>query len=567
MMTDRPDRLLIIGLDGATFDLIRPWVQEGLLPTFAKLLEQGAHGPLRSVPNMNSAPAWTSFATGRNPGRHGIYYFDERIPGTYDKRYLNGSFRSGAPFWRILSDAGFRAGVINVPMTYPAEDINGFMLAGLDTPGIDSRGFCHPPTLAKQLQRTVGGYIIEPGLPGFIKGGKRDLAVKYLFDAMEKRAAYAHHLLINEAWDLFVVTFTATDTAQHFFWKDMDPSHPEHDREEATHYGGVILKTYQRLDQIVRELMDAAPGASVMLMSDHGGGFNQRGAEYLNQWLKDLGLLHYEGDVESSSPARTAKALVAGLAQSAYRFVNRNLGREAKLRLTRMLPGLRERIETAATFKGIDWRRTEAYAYGARDDIWINLAGREPEGTVSPGNEYDELCRSIIERLHQTRDVATHKPVIAWAKHREDIYSGDNLEKAPDITIQWRTEFVIRGLYIPKPDMSAPPVPPLSLNLNNGGHRPDGILVFAGKNVPEGEVIQDAHIIDLAPTILYHFGLPIPKDMDGKVLTALFEEKYVARHPIQYSLPDETATSRETDYSAQDEAEIEERLRGLGYVE
>jgi predicted AlkP superfamily phosphohydrolase/phosphomutase len=562
-------RLLIIGLDGATFDLIKPWAHEGLLPTLAQMLEKGAHGALQSVPNMNSAPAWTSLATGKNPGKHGIYYFDERIPGSYNKRYLNGSFRQGAPFWQILSDNGFQVGVINVPMTFPADVVNGFMLAGLDTPGVDSRGFCHPPELIDQLQHTVGDYIIEPGIPGYIRGQKRDMAVARLFEAIEKRHAYARYLLTNKPWDLFMVTFTATDASQHFFWKDMDPQHPEHDPHEAARYGDVILRTYQRLDQIVQELVDLAPDADVMLVSDHGGGFNQRGAEYLNPWLEELGLLHYEKDTPSDDRAfhKKVRDRAIGFAHAAYGFLNRNLKRETKLKLVQIFPGLRERIESAATFRGIDWRRTKAYAYGVRDDIWINLAGREPQGIVSPGQEYADVCRFIVEKLEQTRDVKTGKPTVAWVKRREEIYSGENLEKAPDITMLWQTDFVIRGLYIPQPDSPPPTVPPLSKNLNNGGHRPNGILIFSGKCASTGTRISNAHITDIAPTILFYFGLPIPTDMDGQVLDALFDEQFSSHRPVEYVSVDTTPSKQEMDYSSEDKAEIEERLRRLGYVE
>jgi predicted AlkP superfamily phosphohydrolase/phosphomutase len=566
---NRSNRLLIIGLDGATFDLIKPWARQGLLPTFAWLLKQGAHGVLQTVPNMNSAPAWTSFATGKNPGKHGIYYFDERIPGTYNKRYLNGSFRHGVPFWRVLSDAGVRVDIINVPMTFPADDINGFMLAGLDTPGIGSEGFCYPPELAEQLQCEVGDYIIEPGMPGFMQGGKRDVAVKYLFEAIEKRYAYTRYLLTNRPWDLFVVVFTATDAAQHFFWKDMDPSHPEHDPKEAARYGDIILRTYQRLDQVTQELMHLAPDANVMLMSDHGGGFNQRGAEYLNPWLEELGLLRYRNSAQPGNPVPSGKLrdLSISLAHSIYRLLNQNLKRETKLKLVKLFPGLRERIETAVVFRGIDWQRTKAYAYGARDDIWVNLAGREPDGIIAPGKEYDEICRFIIDKLYKTRDVANHRPVIAWAKLREEIYTGENLEKAPDITIRWQTEFVSRGLYIPEDGKPAPPVPTLSPNLSNGGHRPNGILIFCGKHVPRGAIVQRAHITDLAPTVLYHFGLPIPTNMDGKVLTSLFDEELVSHRPVQYTCTDQAPARGEVDYPLDDKAKIEERLRGLGYVE
>ena len=174
-MSSHP-RLLIIGLDGATFDLIRPWAAAGKLPNIARLMETGVSAPLRSVPNQNSAPAWSSYATGKNPGKHGIFYFDERIEGTYNKRYLNGGFRQGESWWMIASRYGKVVGVINVPMSFPAEPVKGVMLAGLDAPSVDSPGFGYPPELMRELQTNVGEYTIEPGLPSYMKMGRKDLA-------------------------------------------------------------------------------------------------------------------------------------------------------------------------------------------------------------------------------------------------------------------------------------------------------------------------------------------------------------------------------------------------------
>lgn len=561
-MPSRP-RLLIVGLDGATFDLIRPWAAAGELPHMARLIAEGSSAALRSVPNQNSAPAWTSYATGKNPGKHGIYYFNERIDGTYKTRYLNGSFRRGESWWMIASRAGKRVAVINVPMTFPAEAVNGVMLAGLDAPGVDSPGFSHPPDLIKGLQARVGPYVVEPGLPSFMKMGRRDLAVQALFDAADKRAAYARHLLSTEPWDVFHVTFTAPDNAHHFFWKDMDPTHPEYDPAEAAVYGDVIKRVYQRMDAIVGELAALAPGAAIMLMSDHGGGFNQRGAEYLNNWLASLGLLHTV-DEQPDLSGQLRQAAAAPL-RWGYELLDHNLSRQAKLRLVRLLPGLREQMETILAFGRIDWRRTEAYAYGSRDDIWINLQGREPHGIVPP-SRYDALRDEIISQLHATRDVADHQPVLEMAVKREEVYSGPYLERAPDILIRWQTTRVIRGLYVPGVAGPPPEVPPLRPNLNNGGHRLHGIFVLAGPGVRQGPTLAESMLWDLAPTILHYLGVPIPDDMDGTVLQEAFEASWLREHPVRFAAPGE-AEAATADYAGDDEAIIEHRLRGLGYVQ
>ena len=559
------NRLLIIGLDGATFDLIRPWATAGKLPNIARLMRGGSSAPLRSVPNQNSAPAWSSFATGKNPGKHGIFYFDERIEGTYNKRYLNGGFRQGESWWSLASQAGKVVGVVNVPMSYPAEKVNGVMLAGLDAPGVDSPGFSHPPELIDELQQNVGDYIIEPGIPSYMKMRRRDLAEQAIFDAADKRAAYTRYLMSSRAWDVFHVTFTAPDASHHFFWRDMDLAHPEYNPVEAVRYGDTVERVYERMDQIVGELTALAPDATVMLMSDHGGGFNQRGAEYLNDWLASIGLLHYldSGGQRPSLPARGKKLAMAPL-KWGYNQVDRRLPRDAKLKLVRLLPGVRERMEMALTFGNIDWTRTKAYAYGARDDLWINLQGREPGGIVPP-EQYEALRDEIIEKLHASRDVLDHEPVLEEAIKREDVYHGPNLHKSPDIIIRWKTTRVIRGIYLPQPGKEPPPVPPLSPNLNNGGHRLHGIFVMAGDGVREGHRFDEGILWDLAPTILHYLGVPVPDDMDGRVLAESFDADWLAEHPVTFSAG--TGESGQgADYDSEAQALIDERLRGLGYV-
>lgn len=559
-----PEKILIIGLDGATLDLIKPWVVEGKLPNMARLLEEGTHGPLRSVPNMNSAPAWTSFATGKNPGKHGIFYFDERIPGTYERRYLNGGHRAGKSFWRILSEAGKRVIVINVPMTYPAEEVNGILLAGLDSPGIESPGFAYPPSILDELRSNVGDYIIEPGIPGFIKAGKKDLALKRLYQTIDRRVAYARYLMSNYPWDLAIVVFTATDAVQHFFWKDMDPSHPEHDEQEAGLFGDTIFKVYQRMDEVIETLIREAGDAITIIMSDHGGGFNQRGAEYLNPWLEMMGYLSYSKP--SDNVLKRMRGILLKQLAFLYRQLDRHFPRELKLKLATLLPGLRTRVETAIRLKDIDWSRTLAFADGARDEIWINLAGREPKGTVQP-EDYESVRSAIIEALSKCRDPANGKRVVEWAYRREEIYWGPYVNKAPDICIRWRTDFVISGLVTDGVRASRGVLSPLRAP-NNGGHRLNGTLTIKGQNIKKGTKIEGAQIIDLAPTILYLWGESIPRDMDGRVLEGVFEPRFLANNPITFRDPEaeERTDYGQEGYTEEEKREIEERLKGMGYL-
>jgi Type I phosphodiesterase / nucleotide pyrophosphatase len=164
------DRLLIIGLDGATFDVITPWAQEGKLPNLRKLLENGAHGALKSTIPPMSPPAWTSFMTGKNPGKHGVFDFTARKPYSYDIEFVNARWRRAETIWKIMSEEGKRICVLGVPFTYPPEAVNGVMISGIDTPatgGIADATAFHPKALYHEIAANLGGYLISPNLKAF----------------------------------------------------------------------------------------------------------------------------------------------------------------------------------------------------------------------------------------------------------------------------------------------------------------------------------------------------------------------------------------------------------------
>ena len=229
-MTSTP-KVLIIGLDAATPRLVEKWVSEGRLPTIARFMEDGAFGTLRSVPNRNSAPAWSTMVTGTNPGKHGIFWFTEDNPETYDYKFVNGSFRRTKAFWRVLSDEGQRVGIVNVPLSFPAEEVNGVFVGGLDSPSTDDPRFTYPPELREEVVAVAGGeYHITPALAKYMIADQVEEGLERLHRAADKRAAVAKHLMTTREWDTFMVVFTETDVIQHFFWKQMEDPDPGYAR-------------------------------------------------------------------------------------------------------------------------------------------------------------------------------------------------------------------------------------------------------------------------------------------------------------------------------------------------
>jgi len=559
------DKLLILGFDGTSPDLLTKWMESGELPVLKDLVGKGAFGTLRSVPNMSSPPAWTSFATGKNPGKHGIFRFTERNFSNYQYKYVNAAFRRSATFWELL--CGKRIGcVVNVPMTYPVDIINGCMIAGFDAPDIESEGVCYPTSLIEELNTKVDPYVIIRDSADMLrKGAQFDQAAGQMLESMELRYRHMSYLMDKYEWELFTVVFNETDHAQHFFWKFTDPGHPDYDESQAAEYGDLILKIYKKMDEITGRLIAENPDVTVILMSDHGGGINTRGAELVSDWLQGLGLLARE-EQEATRAKGFLNRTVIKMAKHAYNFANRRLSTKTKLKLIKAFPSMRERVESAIRLGGIDWSGTKAYCDGAQDDIWINLAGRDPLGIVQE-SEYDELCDFICRELKNAVDVTTGEPIVDSAFRRADAYSGNYVERASDITICWKPKAVITGI---KTESSPSSLKAAKFDwprqMCTGGHSMDGVFIAAGPRIKKDVRLKDAQILDIAPTVMYIFGEEIPVDMDGMVIEEIFEASYYQDNPPKYGSSSESDAGEEDIYSEEDSSVIEQRLRDLGYI-
>ena len=206
--------------------------------------------------------------------------------------------------------------------------------------------------------------------------------------------------------------------------------------------------------------------------------------------------------------------------------------------------------------------------------IHLNVRGRERAGIVEPGQEYWQLIEELKEKLYEIRDIKTNEPIVDKVFHRDEIYSGPYVEKAPDLLIRWREDLLISGVKIEGDDdlqnkISTPLIPGEDYRVISGDHTLNGILLAWGKNVKAHSKIQGAQLIDLAPSILYAMSLPVPEDMDGKELLSLFKDEFVEKHP-RLRQKAGTGKSDEGDdegYSEEEEEQMRERLRGLGYVE
>ncbi|MGC8836948.1 MAG: alkaline phosphatase family protein [Anaerolineae bacterium] len=558
-------RVLVVGWDGATWEVARPMLEAGELPTLRRLVEAGASGPLRSVVHPYTAQAWTTMATGCNQGRHRIFDFWERDFSRYGFRLLNASHRAVPSLWGLLSARGRRVVVVNVPQTYPPEPVAGVLVSGRDTPGLGA-AYTHPPELKAELTRLAGEpYVIVPDDWLYTRRGQPDRARDELFRELRVRFRVVQELLRQEEWDLAWFVVSATDGAAHFFWKYHDPSHPLYTPEGAAAYGDVVREVYRRADAELGRLLEELPDeVTVLVVSDHGEGPQTPLAVHLNLWLAQEGYLAFAEGGRGGLRRAAARALRAAkrLAYDRLSFQNLTLVR-------RLFPDwLRRELGQETFFAGIDWSRTRAFSEEVRGNIWINLKGRDPAGTVEPGAEYEALRDALIAGLAALRNPLTGEPLVRRVWRREELYAGPYVERFPDLVLEAEVPDIFRprGDYRGREAVRVLSREELAALKTSGTHRMEGILVACGPGVRGGARLRGATLQDLAPTILSLLGEPIPAHMDGRVLTDLVDPSWLAASPVRREAGGPAEGGPGQDYTDEETRQIEERLAGLGYL-
>lgn len=560
---ERPRRVLVLGLDGATFDLIKPWAAAGYLPTLQRIMQQGAHGSLRSTVPPMTGPAWTTFATGVNPGKHRLYDWIARDEGSYTFSPVTALDCEAPTLYTLLSQAGRRVCALNIPMTYPPTPVNGVLVSGLPAPSTKVN-ITYPTGLYQEIVGAVGEYILYPDPGQAYSDSGVDAFLAKLYRTTDVRLKTLDYLRRREPWDFAMVVFNGTDTISHALWKYMDEHHPLHDPHQAMRYGNAIRDYYQYLDGKLAEVVDTLPDdTTLVVMSDHGfGPFHK--FIHVNNWLLQEGFMAVNPGLGTRlkhtlfrggfSPMNVYDTLMRLGLGSLKREVVRGQGQ-----------GLLKTL--FLSFEDIDWERTQAYSLGNVGQIYLNVAGREPQGCVQPGAEYGQVRERIIARLQTLRDPESGELVVESIHRREELYHGEHLEKAPDIVfLPRRLEYFGFGEY----EFGSHKIIESMRRGISGTHRMNGVFMAYGAAIQPGAVVKDASLVDLAPTILHLMGEPPVGHMDGRVLSeALAPAGTVAaraaRRPPVPDSSDGDGIPGAT-LSAEDKKILADRLRSLGYV-
>jgi predicted AlkP superfamily phosphohydrolase/phosphomutase len=541
-------RVLVIGIDGATFDLIGPWVSDGVLPTLARLVREGTSGTLTSTLPPVTSPAWPTFATGVNPGKHGV--FDFVRPLVSHLELVNSTSIRAPTLWRILSEAGLRVGIINVPVTYPPTPVNGFLVSGLLAPSAGRISF--PADLLAGYRAQLGTYRIAPRVQ--FKDGEEAAFLADLKDLVTTRGEYALALDRDYPSDFLMVHFQATDVLQHAMWKHLDPSHSQHDPHVADSIRDAVLSVYRTIDAYIGRLLDAAgDDIVVFVMSDHGFG----PLEYvvnLNLHLLKTGLLRLRQGVWTQLKSRLFQA---GLTPATvWRLVERAGLQDYVWRISK---ATRDRaVSRMLSFDDVDWEHTIAYSIGHVGQVYFNLRGREPMGILDRATDLDNARTRLLEALSDLCHPDTGRPLVTEAIWSDTVSHGPYTQFGPDLHIVLDDYRAITfPLFAADNNVFA-----RQIRGDSGSHRRHGILVAWGKDIQPRAPLRDARIEDIAPTVLHILGQSIPNYMDGRVLVEALQPARAVTHLET----DAGNGNGESALPKEDLREVEARLRALGYL-
>ena len=543
----RPFRQVIcIGLDGATFDVIDPMIAAGRLPNLAKLMENGTRSRLASTVPPLTAPAWVSFMTGLNPGRHGVFHFRAMEERTLSTDLVGSWMYRGRTIFDRASKDDLETIAFRVPMTYPAWPINGVMVSGFPTP--DPRtNFSHPPELGSNMDPLVKLAPVASMMAGIEDQIDNfeyyiERSTKAILDLMEARRP-----------DFFCYVNSITDWIAHKFWRFSDPAAPGYEPHPMPD-GTLLEHFYDRVDESVGRILEAADDdAFVLVLSDHGTGPRTNRRFNTNAWLQEQGLL-----VRSSGQRgrKAAAGVVAWLKDVAPK--KHWLWRKVPDRVRRSTGALR------AYGGAIRWESTRAYRVEIDhhvEGINVNLSGREPHGSVAE-EDYETVRDEILAAAKDLRDPATGKKVVDRACRRENLYEGPFAGRAPDVVLILNPS-VEAGHSAANHTFSE--VADSRLERSSATHRPDGIFIASGPGVRSGFDLGDASLVDAPATLLWSLGLELPAEMDGRVPEEAFEPGLFEAHPIRRTAESSTTTS-DGAYSDAEEEQVAAHLEDLGYL-
>jgi predicted AlkP superfamily phosphohydrolase/phosphomutase len=518
MVFERDKKVLVVGLDGATLDIIKPLMMEGKLPNLSKMASRGAYGKLFSTILPLSPTAWTSFSSGKNAGKHGIYDFSKRAVGSYDFALTTSLDDQAEAIWDVIGSYNGRSIVVNVPLTYPPRPLNGVMISGFPTP-TSKEDYTYPKELLPILKEEFGSIHIHKPSVLYQKGKEADI-VREVNEATRQQTEITRYLMRTMEWNFSVSVYDATDVIGHYFWAYLDRNHPKFDPKLEQPVRKLVEEVHVELDRGIGKLMEEAGENSLkFVISDHGFGSVYYGV-YINNWLLDQKYMFLKTNT-------SVKMRYWGFKHGIHTYNLLQLGK--KLGLVRSIESayatksfaLKLLKMTSLSLDDIDWTRTRVYSAGNFGQLYLNMKGREPHGIVDEENA-KALLDELVAELRELEDPNTHRPMFDRIYSKYDVFQGRANKSAPDIVF-----FDENMMYAAHRMFELGSNQLVSLHpIYSGHHKMDGIIFAEGGGIKpqSGKMEYYPNLVDVAPTILHYFGSHVPDDMDGKLLQELFAE-------------------------------------------
>jgi len=509
--THASQRVLVIGLDVGDGQLIWEWAQEGALPTLHALRANGTWRWLHTTADMLHVSAWPSLYTGALPGAHGVYYTFQPAPGSQQVRRFGADQYGQPPVWQLLDHAGKRCIVFDAPYTHPARDFSGIQVFEWGTWAHYWRPMSTPAPILRRLMRHCGAYPVgfEANQVGL---GALDLAdlQQRLLKAAAQKARAVHWLMATAPWDLLLVVFGETHPAAHYFW----PSPETADAAGSPGRLSRLREVYMAVDRAIGEILEQLDeDATVVVISGDGVGPNYAGWHLLPEVLRRL---HYTGTALHHSAGDATGPRHRSGKPGPLKRLRDLVPADLRQALSRRLPTpWRDALMARWAETALDWSRTRAYCLPTDLEgcIRINLSGREPKGIVEPGAAYEQLCDGLSSTLQQLTNPDSGRPAVRRVIRTDAVFDGERRHHLPDLIVLWSEDAPIQAVHSP----AIGPVRAPSPDARTGTHYPRGFALVRGPLTPRGHVAEWGHLVDFAPTLLAHFGLPTPPSMQGCV--------------------------------------------------
>jgi predicted AlkP superfamily phosphohydrolase/phosphomutase len=524
-------RVILIAWDGADWRILDPLLEQGALPNLQALIDRGQKDVLRSTVPTHSWAAWPSFLTGVDPDDHGVYDILETVPGTHKQYPVTYKSIRERTFLADLHAAGKKQLLLDVPLTFPAPEIDGNLIAGGVLP--KGRTVSSPAGLLDNLQKQGLDWPIN-GMSWTTYRNRPDAYLDEAFEITGKRIKAAQWLMENSEWDLFSTVWVSVDRTQHALSNFIAPDHPDYVRNKDTAVGRRVADIFRQLDDAIGSFVAAArPDDLILFISDHGFQSCTR-TVHMDHLLKKFGYLEFSASNVLFGPMQWGP--VRNMARKVYDL----LGLHGKVSLP----------------QSVNWSKTRAFTTirSTGEGVSINLAGREPDGVVDPA-DFERVRDQVMDALSTFVDPKTGKKPVAEIHKREEIFHGKHADKAPDI------------LMVPAEGYSLTHAKSAIEDADwvSGDHRIEGTIVAAGPNVRPFE--QPPLLIDMAPTILAALDAPAGIKHTGRVLNELVGAEAMATASSAVAIPGMGGSDDEPTVTDTEADEMEEHLRGLGYLE